>query len=669
MKFTQEWLQDYCATPLPPPQLGDLLTSAGIKVEGLSQAGPDWCFELELTANRADCLGILGVAREVALVTGTPLRSPELKQPASAAASHAAVPIRVDDPAGCPRYTGRVIRGVQVRPSPAWLERRLVGIGLRPVNNVVDITNYVLFECGQPLHAFDLARLRGPELRIRRATKGEKMRAIDDREYALAEEMLVIADREVPVAIAGVMGGKSTEVRNDTVDLLLESAWFNPFSVRRTSRRLGLSSASSYRFERGVDPERVTWASRRATDLICDLAGGRPDGELVDLNTMKPEVRSITLRLDRLHRILGLIVEPARVERILDGLGLAPAAQGNGAFAVRVPSFRADLALEEDLIEEIARVHGYDKIPVSPRIGMTVAREGKVDFVRREVRNALTGCGCAEVLTTSFAEPAEVDDFPFWSEGPALAALNPQGGIEKHLRRSLTPPMLHIARLNEGSPDGGAWFEIARAYVAAAPGGDPGERSVLAIADRDGFLSVKGTWEVTLRRLGLAGRWGVQAADLPGLLPGRSARLLLDGTPVGVLGEVDPRMMEKYSLRHSVAVLEADFDRLVQCAELGRPYRPFSRHPEVARDLALVLPDAVTWAAMESKIRDLQLPHLEDVTCFDLYRGKGIEPGHKSIAFRLTFRATDRTLTGEEVDAAVKRTADAFARTFQARQR
>ncbi len=669
MKFTDEWLKEYCPNALSPERLSALLTGAGIKVEGVTQAGDDWCFELELTANRPDCLGLIGVAREVALLVGGTLQAPAFKLALAIVGHHDQVPIRVEDPAGCPRYTGRVIRGVQIRPSPAWLQRRLTGIGLRPVNNVVDVTNYVLFECGQPLHAFDLARLRGPELRIRLATKGEKLRAIDDREYALEPNMLVIADRDAPVAIAGVMGGKETEVVERTTDLLLESACFHPHSIRRTSRRLALSSASSYRFERGVDPERVVWASRRAAELIADLAGGVPDGGLVDLNHTKTETRTVVLRLPRLERILGLAVGADAVQRILAGLGLEPRPGSAGEIVARIPSSRIDLAIEEDLIEEIARIHGYDKIPASPKIGMTVAREGKIDFVRKAARTALVGCGLREVLTTSFAEAEEIDDFPFWSKDPAVAALNPQGGVEKHLRRSLVPAMLRIACTNEGyAEEGGAYFEIAQAYVRAA-GGEPGEVALVSLLDRAGFHALQGAWEVLLERLGLAGAWGLEAADLPGLAPGRSAQVRLQGRPIGVIGEIDRRMMEKYGLRQPVAVLEADFGALLGSADLERRYRPFSRYPGVTRDLAVVFPEAVTWEQIKKRVRSAGVEHLEAVRFFDLYRGKGIGPGEKSVAFRLTFRADDRTLTGEEADASVKRVMEALAGTFQGRQR
>lgn len=611
MRAPLSWLSEYLEGY---PELGNpsavarLLTSAGVGIESIEGE----VLDLEITANRPDLLSMLGIAREIALLGKAKTRQPDAEFPASPAGRP--VPVRVDDRDLCPRYTARVVTGVRVAASPAWMRQKLEAAGLRPVNNIVDITNFVLLECGQPLHAFDLAVLRGPEIVVRRG-RGEKMVAIDGKEYTLDREMLVIADRERPVAVAGVMGGKESEISGTTKDVLIESAQFDPVSIRRTSRRLGLSSDSSYRFERGVDWETIDWASRRAAKLMAELAGGRVWDWTADVAVAAPVRAAIRVRPDRVRRVLGWSVPDERIREIVQGLGCAHQADGSW----QPPSKRRDLRTEIDLIEEIARVEGYDKVPSDTDLGTRVVSDRRDDRVREEIRTALVAMGCFETLTWSFSD-AKSDR---WGGGEPVALRDPAGNVDRRLRKSLGPGLLEVLRTNENYKEPLApVFEIAKVYYEK--GDAYGERAVLGIATPQGYAHLKGLVERALGRVGLG------ISDV-------TAHLSEDG------------------------VAEIDFEEVVAKAKLDRRFRDFSRKPPVARDLAVVVDETRSWAEIEACVRASAPASLERVEFFDIYRGKPVPEGRKSVAFSMTFRAPDRTLTGEEVETAVGRIVEALA--------
>ncbi len=588
-----------------PAEVAKTLTFAGVGIESIEGD----VLELEITANRADLLSVLGVAREIGLLTGRPVREPDVRY---AEADARSVPVRVEDRILCPRYIARCVSGVRVAPSPPWMQERLAAAGLRPVNNIVDITNFVLLECGQPLHAFDLAVLRGPEIVVRRGC-GEKMTAIDGKVCELDREMLVIADRERPVAIAGIMGGRESEISERTRDVLLESAQFDPVSIRRTSRRLGLTSESSYRFERGVDWSAVEWASQRAVQLVAEMAGGTVGSGAVDVAPEAPQLRTIAFRPARVARVLGLDFPESRIREILDRLGCRR--QGE---ALIPPARRRDLKSEIDLIEEIARVEGYDRVPSDTNLGTRVVTDRREDLVREEIRTALTSMGCFEALTWSFSEVR--DDR--WAAGEPVALRDPAGQVYRRLRKSLGAALVEVLRTNESYKEPLApVFEIAKVYFEH--GEDFGERTLLGIATPEGYQHLKGLVERTLGRVGLG------------------------------LRDVTAHLSE-------AGVAEIDFEEVVAKARLERSFRDFSRKPLVARDLAVVLDDAVSWSDLESCVRAAAPSNLERLDFFDVYRGKPVPPGRKSVAFSMTFRAPDRTLTGEEVDGAVRRIVEAI---------
>lgn len=658
MKVPLSWLREYVDAPAAPEEVARLLVLAGVGVEAIEGD----VLELEITANRADLLSILGVAREVGVLLGRPVRVPAPRCPEADRAAESAWAVSVAAPELCARYTARVITGVRVGPSPDWMARRLEAAGIRPINNVVDVTNYVLLESGQPLHAFDARRLRGGRVVVRRAAPGERIVAIDGREYALSPEMLVIADAERPVAIAGVMGGKETEIGPGTAEVLLESAQFDPVSVRRTARRLGLSSESSYRFERGVDYDGVEWASRRAAQLIVELAGGTALRGAVEAAGPRPVRPVARVRPARVSRILGMEVPPARVREILQGLGCS-VTEREGAFEVSAPPGRRDLRLEADYVEEVARIQGYDAIPCDTRLPQAVPADPPEELVREEARSVLTGLGAYEVLTWSFAGANEPNRVPFWTDGSLVPLRDPQGQVDRTLRASLAPGLLGVLETNEAYKEPlRPVFEIAQVYRREGAG--YGEKTVLGVAAPGDPLGVKGLLERLFERLGLTPE--LRPRDFPFLVPGASAEVVLGGAAIGYLGLAAPGLS---GLRSPAGVAEVDFGALVPAARLVRPYREFNRQPPVERDLSVVLADGVTWKEVEGVVRGAAPPTLERLRFLSEYRGKPIPPGHKGWAFSMLFRAADRTLTSEEADAAVRAVLGALEGRLGARLR
>ncbi|HXG60628.1 MAG TPA: phenylalanine--tRNA ligase subunit beta [Planctomycetota bacterium] len=658
MKVPLSWLREYVDAPAAPEEAARLLLQAGVGVEAIEGD----VLDLEITSNRADLLSILGVAREVGVLLGRPVRVPAPRYAEGARRMDAAWSVSVAALDLCPRYTARAIAGVRIGPSPDWMARRLEASGIRPINNVVDVTNYVLLESGQPLHAFDARRLKGGRVVVRRAAAGEKITALDGREYALSPDMLVIADAERPVAIAGVMGGRETEIGPDTADVLLESAQFDPVSVRRTARRLGLSTESSYRFERGVDYDGVEWASRRAVQLILETAGGAALEGVLEAGGPRPVRPVARVRPARISRVLGMEVPPARVRQILESLGCS-VAEREGAFEVAAPPGRRDLRLEADYIEEVARVQGYDAVPCDTRLPQAVPVDPPEEQVREAARSTLAGLGAYEALTWSFAAAGEPNRAPFWTDGPLVPLRDPQGQVDRTLRASLAPGLLGVLETNESYKEPlRPVFEIARIYRKEAAG--YGEKTVLGVAAPGDPLAVKGLLERLFERLGIA--LELRPRDFPFLVPGASAEVVLGGKTVGYVGLAAPELS---GLRSAAGVAEIDFEALVPAARLARPYREFNRRPPVERDLSVVLSDGVTWKEVEAVVREAAPATLERLRFLSEYRGKPIPPGHKGWAFSMLFRAADRTLTSEEADAAVQAVLRALESRLGARLR
>ena len=650
----------------------------------------DTVLEAEVTPNRGDCLSVLGVAREVAAVSGARLRHPRPRPRESGAAAAREVRVRVEAADLCPRYCARVVRGVAIVPSPLWVRLRLRRAGMRALNAVVDATNYVMLERGQPLHAFDLERLAERRIVVRRGASGERLTTLDGVERALEPDDLVIADGRGPVALAGVMGGEASEVTPATRVLLLESAFFAPASVRRASRRLALPSQAAYRFERRVDPAMVPEALDAVAALIARTAGGRVAPGIVEdaPGTKALAPPTIRLRPRRVISLLGARVARGEIVRSLRALGAACRTQRD-ALLVTPPSFRGDLRLEEDLIEEVARVGGYDRIPAAlPEVPLAAGEDTPGRRLAAGVRRALVAAGLAEMVTLAFTDAETNRRLPGFV-GRALAPLavkNPLSSETGELRRSPLAGLVRALRLNLalGATFVGA-FELGKGYGLDAHGARQEPRAVALLlagawpprgVERNGppvdFLDLKGVLGGLLAALGLDGEqvcWR-PAGEIDFLHPGKAALVELGGATLGVAGALHPTITQSADLPGEVWVAELDFAELAHYVPRRLALRPLPRFPAVTRDLAVVVDEAFRAGDILEEIRALQNPHIELVRLFDCYRGAPVPAGKKSLAYTIAYRAPDRTLTDEEVNAlhaaVLQRLAGRFALEFRA---
>jgi phenylalanyl-tRNA synthetase beta chain len=636
----------------------------------------DVLLEVNVTPNRPDALSHVGIARELAALLGTKVSLPRPRLPEGGGPAADAVKVRIEDPERCARYAARVIEGVKIGPSPLWLARRLEACGVRSISNVVDATNFALLELGHPLHAFDLDKVAGREIVVRTARPGEKLVTLDGKERALDPEDLLIADRDRGSALAGVMGGGDSEISAGTTRVLLESAWFQPNGVRRTSRRHGLKTEASYRFERGADPGMVIPAVDRCAALIAELAGGTVRPGIVDAHPRPVRSPEVRLRWRRPAEILGMDVAKDEARRILSGLGFQErAADGEGA-TYEVPSWRVDVSLEEDLVEEIVRTKGYDAIPETlPRTAIQTPAEHREADALARIRAALEGAGFSEAVNFSFVAARELEPFDRLvatgdGSGRALgvALKNPISADLAVMRTSLVPSLLRNAVHNRRQRvDDVRLYEIARAYHPHPEDGahEPslealrvggvlvGRRSPVGWAvggDVADFFDAKAAVSAVLEALGVEARWRARGE---GWLHPRTSATVLAAHGEGVLGEVGelhPRVAAAFELPRGVLAFELHLDALLAAARLVPQYRPIPRLPAVLRDVAVVVDDAATAASVEALVREE--PLVETVTLFDVYRGAPLPAGKKNLAFAIAYRAPDRTLTDAEADAA-----------------
>jgi phenylalanyl-tRNA synthetase beta chain len=606
-------------------------TPIGMKVSD-ALGGTDTVFDIEVTPNRPDWLSVIGIAREISALTGNPVKRPDVVVHESGQSVEKLTSVTIEAPDLCPRYTARVIRGVKIGPSPAWLKQLLEKVGLRPVNNVVDVTNYVLLECGHPLHAFDYNRLAEHRIVVRRAAKGEKFLAIDGTELELTDEMLVIADANRVVALAGIMGGKDSEIHDGTTDVLLESAWFLPANVRKTSKQCGLSSDSSYRFERGADIDGVIWASNRAAQLIQQLAGGQVATGIIDSLAKPIEKRRVRCRYAQVNRLLGVDVPPETVKKILTGLGLslvgsAGASPSHDLVEVEVPTYRVDLEREVDLIEEVCRIYGVEKIPAKRQPAVAAVSEFDVKWdALAKVRRVLTALGFHEAQNQTLVGGGE------------LKLQNPLSADQQAIRAKLEPGLLANLRTNVSRHQYDVkLFEIGRVFAA-----DGKESLHLALA-------------VTGRRQPDSWATGAREAkldyyDVKGALEEVGNAL---GVPITAeIRQISPIQAKKLDLRDAVYVAELELEPLLAAQTHEKTSRDLPKFPAVVRDMALVVNDTVSHAEIMAAIEMGRNKVLERVELFDIYLGGSIPTGKKSMAYSLTFRAADRTLTDAEVNGA-----------------
>ncbi len=652
MIVSTDWLAEYVPLTMPRDELEYRLMMSGLNHEGTEQVGDDFAIDLEVTSNRPDCLGHIGVAREISVLYQSPLKIPDPQPRAAGGPIDALTQVTIECGELCPRYTARVIRGVKVGPSPDWLARRLTTLGVAVINNIVDITNYVMLECGQPLHAFDFARLNGQRIVVRAAQQGEKFTAIDHREYELDPSMCVIADAKRAVALGGVMGGADTEVMTNTTDVLIEAADFAPLTIRTTARKLNLHSDSSYRFERTVDPEGIDWASRRCCELILDLAGGELADGVAAAGTLSSQPEMIKLRFAQVKRVVGIDVSTAESRRILNQLGCQEVAATNDHGELSPPSWRRDLRREIDLIEEIARIHGYDNIPEDVGVAMVASTQPPKDRAIARLQTALLAAGFDEAKTISAVELETLRTLRPWTTADPLRASTPVLRRADCLRQSLLPSLLEARRTNEKLSNSLIeLFEISHIYLPR-PQALPDERLVLAITSGSDFLSVKGVVELLLTTLGISQPLGVAVANLDLLHPTRSCRLTLDQADLGVLGELGSNGLAAFDLRSPAAVAELDLHVLIQAANLIPQAAVLSSYPSVERDLNVVFDESVRWDAVSQIAASVGGRTVEELTFQEEYRDrKQLGKGKKSLLFRLRLRSSEGTLTSEEADA------------------
>jgi phenylalanyl-tRNA synthetase beta chain len=653
MNVSWNWLLQYVDYTGDREEAIRLMTMSGLNVDAVELLpGGDFLLDVEVTSNRPDCLGHLGIARELAALTDSKLLVPETDYNEGDEKVADLASVEVADPVGCSRYTARVIRGVKVGPSPAWLCERLEAVGLRPVNNVVDVTNYVLYEHGQPLHAFNCAILKENRIVVRRAQRGEAFVAIDHSQHRLEAADLVIADAERVVAMAGVMGGADSEVDEQTVDVLLESAVFDPLSVRTTSRARALLSDSSYRFERGVDFDGADWASRRACRLIQQIAGGTVARGVVDVNVPPPEPPTLTLRMDRIARVLGITVPTDEVLRILKALGMVITKQSDATIEVTPPRFRRDLSREADLIEEVARIHGFDKVPYLAYIPSGTPPRVRQEEVIRRVQDVLVAAGYHEAITPSLTDAQTAALLSPGDDTAPLGTRDTLAAGATFIRKSVLSGLLEVKRTNQAAGQGHvAMFEMARSFCDSGSDTPPSESRRLALLSDDDETMGRGTLEAIAEGLNFDGQLTfAPTTRVAELNPDGQADVLLDGAVIGFCGLLGETLARSYKFRHVPWVAEVDVDPLVEAASLVPQHAPVPQLPTIERDLALVVDETVLWRDMEACLRSAEIEELEQVSYVSLFRGKQIPEGKKCVAVRLTFRGSDTTLTHEQAD-------------------
>ncbi len=704
MKILVSWLRELVDVPVTPARLASDLHMAGFEVASVEPApgapaeGDDAVIDLEITANRPDCLGALGIAREVATLYDTPLKMPSLSTLGEADATQAGdLRVTIEDPDRCPRYCGALAE-VQVAPSPAWMQQRLAAAGIRAINNIVDITNYVLLELGHPMHAFDFERLAGHELRIRTARPGERVTTLDGQNRALEPDILVIADGTRPQAIGGVMGGADSEVSGTTHLIALESAWFEPSGIRRTSRRLGLSTEASYRFERGADIEAPPLALARACALLEKTGAGRALPGFVDAYPAKRERRLVAIDTARVARVLGANVPTSEITRTLEGLGFGvvpqaasvdavsvprPDAESSTCLSVTVPSWRIDVGRDVDLIEEIARHFGYDRLPTTfPTLEQTPAEpDGRLQRDRL-VRRLAAAAGFAEAETFSFVERAAALSFAVASD--LVDILNPLSEQFAVLRPSLLPGVVDaVAHNRRRGQEDARLFELGTVFTTGG-----GERRALALAwvgagtpghwSGSGrpvdFFDMKGAVELIAAGLGITVE--LTPEERPYLVRGRAAAVLAGATAgrtIGVVGQLAPALAAARDVpaQAEIYVAEVDLDAMIDVDSSVLMFRsaPPPRHPAVVRDISIIVDDVLPAAVVRGTIHAAAPATLLRVREFDRYQGKGVPEGCVSLSYRFTFQAPDRTLTDADVQRAMTDIVEALIREHGAVQR
>ncbi|MBW2207051.1 MAG: phenylalanine--tRNA ligase subunit beta [Deltaproteobacteria bacterium] len=645
----------------------DLKPGAGVASE-LSLE--DWALDISITPNRPDCTSVIGIAREIAALTGRPLRRPEIAFVEDEPPVEDLTSVVVEDPAGCPRYAAGMVLGVASKPSPFWMRHRLHVSGVRCISNVVDVSNYVLLELGQPLHAFDYDRLRENRIVVKRAEEGEKFTTLDGQTHALSAETLMICDGKGAVAVAGIMGGLNSEIFAGSTNVLIESAYFDPITIRRGSKHLNISTEASYRFERGIDIEGVIFSLQRALMLISQLAGGKVLKGAIDVYPKPFEMPGIDLRIDKTNHFLGTSLSGEGMARHLEALEMDVQGGDGNVLHVKAPTFRVDITREVDLMEEVARMEGYDRIPVTyPAISPTEEEAGPERALRERVKEAMVGFGFTEIISYSFVAPETADLLGVEEKGELrsfVTLLNALSSEQSVMRTSLLPGLLAAMKtnINHGEEDL-KLFEWGRIFFDRQghdlPDEKPGLAGVLTglynqknwfSAERNvGFYDVKGTVEALLKELGLEGLVFKRGRIPPGYDSGLCAEIIRSGSPLGFVGAFSREVLQAADLKAESAFLfELDIMQVLQSMPGAMRFQPFAKFPAVYRDISFVLHRQTESASVQDIIKGEGGELIESVSVFDLYEGKKMDPGEKAMSFRICYRSKAGTLDGKDIN-------------------
>ena len=688
MRISYNWLRDYVDIKLPPEKLAGLLTMAGLSVDSIDEKNEDAILEIEITSNRPDWLSYIGIAREVAALTGKKLKVPYSVQRTAYSArrsTHNAIrntlSVKVADKLLCPRYTAQIIRNVKVGESPKWLKEKIESIGLRSVNNIVDITNFCLFETGEPMHAFDLDKLKSQSIIVRRASKGEKIKTIDGIERSLDGDILVIADDKSPVAIAGIMGGAHTEVGLATKNILLEAAYFDPISIRRTSRRLALSTESSYRFERRVDIENIDCARDRATQLILKLAGAQT-GEFIDIGKVALYKKNINLRLDRLNKIIGTEIPLAKVKAILVSLDLKVKSSSKNALKLNIPGFRYDLQHEIDIIEEVARIYGYGNIPetIPPvvEIGSRLSFDMVVD---KSIRNILVNLGLSEIITYSLLSRKTLKLLANSSDSNVIDIRNPLSNEQEIMRPTLLAGMLNVIcwNINRKMKDL-RLFELGKAYFKETDSSLLEKKHLIIGASGqlyDGWIGhpravtlfdLKGILETLFQSMGIKD-YCVKESQNNLFSQAACASLEVSADVVGVMGQIEPKVLKSFDIKEAVYAAELDCGKLLKYISLEKRFKESPKFPSVRRDISIVADVNILNAKIISLIKETAGDLLKGVELVDRYSGGQIPDGKVGLTYRLEYQDLKKTLQDSDLQGLHSRIISALENNLGAKLR
>ncbi len=656
MKVTYSWLKDFVNFKANPQELADRLTMAGLEVVSIEKTGDDFVLEIEITSNRPDWLSVVGIAREIGAIYAEKLKTIRYKEPKIKIKDTLPFKISVADKKDCCFYSARIIRGLKVGPSPEWLKKRLESLGCRSVNNVVDVTNYYLFESGQPLHAFDLDKLEKNQIQVRRAGADEKITTLDGQTRLLNPEILVIADARKPVAIAGIMGGVDSEVTSATGNILLESAVFSPVLVRRAKQRLGLGSEAAYRFERGVDPEQAKQVSLAAQELIIKLASGLPAG-YKSLGTPKPTQPAINLHIRYLNKLLGTVIPLTKVKQILSRLGLHVQSRGANCLSVKVPSFRQDLKLPVDLVEEVARIYGYDKIPQTLPKVLPARQTGGREVFASGIKNILSSLGLEEAITYSLVDEELLSQAGVNPEISLVRILNPLSKEQELLRPELFPSLIRAVahNLNQQQEQIGI-FEIANVYY--------GQKNLvieepilgIALCGSQAFFTGQGLSREQITLLHLKGiletlfnRLGIKDFDF---IPQDADRIniTVGGRPGGFMLSPNPQVLAAFEIKNrQVFLSQINLNRLFGEKIAPKKFLGIPKYPAITRDISFLVKEDIPVNELLKQISAAGQPLLEQAKILDYYQGKQIPAGFRGLTISCIYRLSSRTLTEEEV--------------------